>query len=300
MHGNVWSRGTNKRYSFSSKRFSLETLSDGREVGTHYYYSLQLSEECQSSSTTKSFQAQHRSRSYKLSLTNTRESAAPLLHGSISIAPKQKMDPLYAKAQRQLGGSTSSKGTSKKSRKKKRAPNTQSAGQPSAPGGTSFTSESSRSRPQVGGNIESSGGDEHLGGCKCHSCTIGALHAIDAGLGISCLVYGGMVHVAEVTVASISYGLVLLLGSLSGAAGYYSRSCNGCGFQASAVAGLLVGISYIAAFVGILVSWDSFITFLDDSYEELLLNEGSVRKINRLKVLFAIIFAVLACLEGYR
>jgi hypothetical protein len=129
---------------------------------------------------------------------------------------------------------------------------------------------------------------------------MGALHVIDTALGILCLVYGGMVSSAEVTAATISMGLVLVIGSLCGAIGYSTASCNRGGLLGSAVFGLLASLLYIAAFVGILVYWDGFVKFMKDNSADLMLNEGSVGSIEGLKILFAVLTATLALVEGYR
>mmetsp|Transcript_13179 Transcript_13179/g.21474 ORF Transcript_13179/g.21474 Transcript_13179/m.21474 type:complete len:321 (-) Transcript_13179:70-1032(-) len=215
------------------------------------------------------------------------------------------MDPLFSKAQQQLGGASSkamSKGSARKARsKKKRAPKSQNAGQPSGPGGSVATSERSRSRSAVEeGEDTPRAGGESATGSKVALYTVGALHAIDIGLGLALVIYGGIVHVAQVTGLSIFYGLVLLLGAIAGAIGYYSGACNRRGLVGSAIAGLLTCLLDFCAFIAILVSWDSFIKFLNDNHTELMLSKDSVQTIEGLKILYAIIFFVLAVLEGYR
>ena len=223
------------------------------------------------------------------------------------------MDISSLKTQREMGRSSKtpsgSMGSAKKGRKKTRAPETQSAGQPS---GTSLqpsvestrskrsalVSESARSRRTV----ESEDGESVTGagaGTKVAWCTVGVLHAIDIGLGVSLVVYGGLVHATAVTAAAISYGLVLLLGALLGAIGYFS-ACGRRGLRAGAIAGFLICIMDIGTFVAILVSWDSFIGFLNENYEHLMLSEDSVEMIEGLKIPLAVIFVVLACLEVLR
>lgn len=218
------------------------------------------------------------------------------------------MDPIFSKAQRKIDGTSSkasSKGSSRKgkgkARKKKRAPETQNAGQPSGPGGAVLKLGGSRSRSAVGeGEDTSRAGGESATGSKATLYTVGALHAIDIGLGLALVMYGGMVHVAQVTALSVFYGLVLLLGAVAGAIGYYSGACNRRGLVASAIAGLLTCLLDLGAFIAILVSWDSFVKFLQDNHNELMLSEDSVKTIQGLKILYAIIFLVLAVLEGYR
>jgi len=135
---------------------------------------------------------------------------------------------------------------------------------------------------------------------KCTSYTLGALHTIDAGLGLACMVYGGMVHVINVTAITVTYGLVLFIGSVAGAIGYYSEGCNKRGLTASAIAGLLVCLADIAAFVFVIVSWGSFTAFLKENADALLLTDSSISTISSLQILFAVIFIVLAGSEGSR
>jgi len=215
------------------------------------------------------------------------------------------MDPVYRKAQNQISGSTSkagSKGSSRKARKKKRAPNTQNAGQPSGPGGSVSTSERSRSRATAGRQNSSASATavDSDSPSKAALFTTGSLHVIDIGLGLALVIYGGMVHVAQVTALSIFYGLVLLLGAIAGSVGYFSGACNRRGLVGSAVAGALGCLLDLIAFIAVLVSWDSFMNFLNDNQSDLGLTEDSVKSIQGLKVLFAVIFLVLAVLEAYR
>lgn len=215
------------------------------------------------------------------------------------------MDPLSSKAQRQNGGSSkskaSTKGSAKKSRKKKRTPKTQNAGQPSGPGGSLSTAERTKSRSAVerGEETQRAGGGESAG-IKVASYTVGALHAVDIGLGIALVVYGSMVHVTSVTAAALCYGLVLLLGAVAGTIGYYSGACNRRGLRASAFAGFLTCLLDIVAFIAVLVFWDSFIRFLNDNHDLLMLSTDSVETIGGLKIFFAVIFIVLAGLEVHR
>ena len=137
---------------------------------------------------------------------------------------------------------------------------------------------------------------------SCTSCILGALHVIDVGLGVACIVYGGMVHVVSAMATCISYGLLLVIGSIAGAIGYCSggRSKRSPGLMVSAMAGFMISLMNVAAFVAILVSWDPFIDFLKDYQEALLLTEDSIETIQGMKIPLVIIFVVLACLEMYR
>mmetsp|Transcript_4103 Transcript_4103/g.10426 ORF Transcript_4103/g.10426 Transcript_4103/m.10426 type:complete len:320 (-) Transcript_4103:101-1060(-) len=218
------------------------------------------------------------------------------------------MDRATSKAQKKMKGNSSkskSKGSarkakkSKKKEKKEKEPKTQNAGQPSGP--SVSTSQRSKSRSAVvpeetasisGGGLEA--------GRKCASYAVGAMHVIDAGLGLALIIYGGMVHVPSVTATVICYGLVLFLGAVAGTVGYYSEAFNRRGLWASAMAGFLTCFLDIIAFVVILLSWDSFIKLLNDNHEALMLTEDSVKMIQGLKILFAVIFVVLGGLEVHR
>ena len=220
------------------------------------------------------------------------------------------MDPLHSKAQRQIdAASAKSKGSSsRKSKRKKRSANrSQNAGQPSGPSRSVSTSERSRSRAAVHPADEeaavpsrsSSGGPSR--GAQCASYTVGALHAIDIGLGLALVVYGAMVHVSSVTAAAVCYGLLLLLGGAAGRHRLLFRGPgNRRGLRGSAIAGFLAMLLDIGAFIAIIVGWDSFIKFLNENHEALMLSKGAVKTIDGLKILFAVIFLVLAGLEGHR
>ena len=243
-------------------------------------------------------------------------------------------DPIY-KAQSRIGGSnkTASKGSSsagRKARKKKKrsasSRSSQNAGQPTGPsrGGSAASEYSSRSKASSGrsvprGDVERrqssksrsrvGDADDDVGessstplGTKIASYTVGALHGIDIGLGIALVAYGAMIgSVTSAMAICITYGLILALGAIAGTMGYYSGACNRRrGLQASAIAGFITCLIDIAAFIAILASWTSFIAFLKDNHEALMLTEDSVKTIEGLKILFAVIFILLAGLEVHR
>lgn len=214
-----------------------------------------------------------------------------------------------SKAKRQISSSTVSKGKSRKkaARQQRRASLTsQSSGQASGVSTSEQRPRRPRSKRAVDREVEersqprSAAAESSPKGSKLASYTVGALHGTDFGLGLALVVYGAMVHVTSVTAAATAYGLVLLLGAMSGAIGYYSGACNRRGLRASAVAGFLTCLLDIAAFIAVLASWDTFIQFLNDNHEALMLTEDSVKTIQGLKILFAIIFLVLAGLEMHR
>mmetsp|Transcript_31575 Transcript_31575/g.65411 ORF Transcript_31575/g.65411 Transcript_31575/m.65411 type:complete len:317 (+) Transcript_31575:234-1184(+) len=212
------------------------------------------------------------------------------------------MDPLYSKAQRQVSGksktsATSSKASSKRSKKKKQSPKTQTAGQPS---GTSARVASRRAPRQIDRSVEPSGDGDAGVGKKWSLRTMGLLHVVDAGLGLSCIIYGAIVHVAGVTAACVGYGLVLTLGSLCGGVGYWAKTGKRRGLQASSIAGLFAAFLDVAGFVFTLVSWDSFIAFVEDNAGDLLLNDSSIGTIESLKIILAAVFFALACIEVFR
>lgn len=210
------------------------------------------------------------------------------------------MDAATLQAKRQVGSAKSSKSSKSKRKKKRSNRSSQSAGQSSGPGNTAASLERSRRRQSDRFGDASSGDNGANMRGKCTSCTLGALHTIDAGIGLACMVYGGMVHVVNVTAIAVTYGLVLFIGSIAGAMGYYSEGCNKRGLTASAIAGLLACLADIAAFVFVIVSWGSFTAFLKDNAEALLLTDSSINTIRSLQILFAVIFIVLALLEGAR
>lgn len=191
--------------------------------------------------------------------------------------------------------------SAKKARNKTRASEAQGAGQPS--GGPLSRSARTSERAKSRSAIERGDGETiavAAAGINIASCTVGLLHAIDVGLGVALVIYGGLVHVTAVMAVTISYGLVLLLGALAGAIGYFSGACSRRCLRASATAAFLTSILDIGAFIAILVSWDSFVGFLDENYEHLMLSEDSVKVIQGLKIPLAVIFAVLAGLEVLR
>jgi hypothetical protein len=130
---------------------------------------------------------------------------------------------------------------------------------------------------------------------------LGMMLALDIAIGTSCVVYGALVNnLTPVMATLISYGSVLILGAFAGAVGLYTCACSRKGLQASAVFGFLVTLLDIGALITTLLLWDSFIVFLNENYDHLLLSEDSMTTIQGLKILFVVIFGVLALLEFIR
>lgn len=129
---------------------------------------------------------------------------------------------------------------------------------------------------------------------------LGTMLALDIAIGTSCVVYGALVHLTPVMATMISYGSVLILGAFTGALGVYTGSCSQRGLQVSAMVGFLVTLLDIGALITTLLLWDTFIVFLNENYDHLLLSEYSVMRIQGMKILFVVIFAVLALLEFIR
>ena len=230
------------------------------------------------------------------------------------------MDPRTSKTRSTKSGSSKTSSSSRKVRKTKKSKSTSSTtnsrsrendGKVSGGVGTDVTSASTsdhntrRRRNSLDRGASETESSSAAASGFCTSCILGALHIMDIGIGIACIVYGGMVHVVSVMATSISYGLLLVLGSVAGAIGYISSggsktSTRSLGLVISAIAGFLASLMDVAALVTIFLTWDSFIDFLKDNQEDLLLTEDSIETINGLEIPLAIIFFVLACLEIYR
>jgi hypothetical protein len=115
---------------------------------------------------------------------------------------------------------------------------------------------------------------------------------------MSVIVYGALVHdvIIAVVAVLISYGILLLLGFITGAVGYFTSSNRMCCYL-SAIIGFLTFLVDIGAFIAILISWETLIVFLNTNHDHLMLSEDLVQSIQSQKVLIAVIFAVLAVLE---
>lgn len=138
---------------------------------------------------------------------------------------------------------------------------------------------------------------------KCRqwdNIALGTMLALDIAIGTSCVVYGALVHLTPVMATMISYGSVLILGAFAGALGVYTGSCSQRGLQASAMVGFLVTLLDIGALITTLLLWDTFIVFLNENCDHLLLSEDSITTIQGMKIPLVVIFAVLALLEFIR
>lgn len=129
---------------------------------------------------------------------------------------------------------------------------------------------------------------------------LGTMLGLDIAIGTSCVVYGALVQLTPVMATMISYGSVLVLGAFAGALGVYTGSCSQRGLQASAMVGFLVTLLDIGALITTLLLWDTFIVFLNENYDQLLLSEDSITRIQGMKIPLVVIFAALALLEFIR
>jgi hypothetical protein len=204
---------------------------------------------------------------------------------------------------------TKKKTTKKKSTTTKRSDN-QSTGQSSPSMGESGTCSPSVTEGM--GSISVDQGQHNVvsvtqGSLKADGrswgeVALGTMLALDIAIGTSCVVYGALVNnLTPVMATLISYGSVLILGAFAGAVGLYTvGACSRRSLQASAVFGFLVTLLDLGALITTLLLWDSFIVFLNENYDHLLLSEDSITTIQGLKILFVVIFGVLALLEFIR
>ncbi|KAL7483389.1 hypothetical protein ACHAW6_009040 [Cyclotella cf. meneghiniana] len=203
------------------------------------------------------------------------------------------MDPLYAKAQGKVGGSSSkmsSKKTSKKKKRSSRGPSSSQHGGKLLSGAGEPTSESARVLSSRNATPDTSqGGSDSRSSFVVAAVLMNAMHLIDLGLGVACIVYGSMEHDIEVQAVAIALGIILVIGSLCGFVGYCSRSCNRAGLVGSIVIGLIAFLAYIGAFVWVLVSWTSFVSFFDD--DKIIADSNTV---------VTAVLVALALLEGMR
>ena len=161
---------------------------------------------------------------------------------------------------------------------------------------TSSTRMARRSRIHIPKVAESSTPTHTMGVWK--TMILWSMILLDVGLGMSVIVYGALVHDVIITVMAvlISYGILLLLGSITGAVGYFMSSNRMCCYL-SAIIGFLTFLVDIGALIAILISWETLIVFLNTNHDHLMLSEDLVQSIQSQKVLIAVIFAVLAVLE---
>lgn len=198
------------------------------------------------------------------------------------------MDPLYAKAHGKVGGSSTKVSSSKK---KKRSNRSQSAGQPSGRPqlGTGEPTSERRAKSKRGSR-DASQRSVSDGSSKAVAATMNILNVLDTAIGTTYIVGATIDREAAVMAFAISLGSVLLLSSLCGALGYFSKSCNRSGLVLSLILGTIVCLSYIGGFIWALASWDSFVAFLDSDQQIL---EDS-------KIAVVVILAVLAVFETIR
>ena len=204
------------------------------------------------------------------------------------------MDPLYAKAQGKVGGSSSKMSSKKSSKKKKRSSRGPSSSQHSgkiSPGAGEPTSESARVLSSRNATSDAPRSGSVSGSSFAVAAVLmNAMHLIDAGLGVACIVYGSMAHEIDVQAVAIALGIVLVLGSLCGVVGYCSRSCNRAGLVGSILIGIVACLAYLGAFVWVLVSWTSFVSFFDAD-DKIIADSNTV---------VTAVLVALALLEGLR
>jgi len=150
---------------------------------------------------------------------------------------------------------------------------------------------------------ESASATVHAGSRRLPTLFVHLAHALDALIGLACIVYGALIAAhfeepaTEAVAALLTYGSVLLAASAMGTAGLRSARCERVGLAVSQNTGPFVACLYAVA-VGLGIgSKPSDLNYLRDKKDVLYLTDAMIDGLNRFFPLVYTLLALLAAME---
>jgi len=146
--------------------------------------------------------------------------------------------------------------------------------------------------------------DAKLGCChKFAQLLVKIIHVIDALIGLTFLVYGGLIFAEfsdpamEAVITSLTFGSVMVFTSIMGAFGFISPKCSRCGLTLSAWTAPFIAFFYLFVMIAILGDPDTYFNYLTEHQDVMYLNDAEILTMKNLTPLFCIILGSLAAVE---
>ena len=146
--------------------------------------------------------------------------------------------------------------------------------------------------------------DAKLGCCQIFAQLLAKIiHVLDALIGLTFLVYGGMIFAnfsdpaMEAVITSLTFGSVMVFTSIMGAIGFVSSKCSRCGLGLSAWTAPFIAFFYLFVIVAVLGDPETYFNYLTDHQDVMYLNDAEILTMKNLTPLFCIILGSLAAVE---
>mmetsp|Transcript_26322 Transcript_26322/g.54953 ORF Transcript_26322/g.54953 Transcript_26322/m.54953 type:complete len:304 (+) Transcript_26322:157-1068(+) len=146
--------------------------------------------------------------------------------------------------------------------------------------------------------------DAKLGCCtRFAQILVKIIHFVDAAIGLTFLIYGGLMYerfddpAMEAIIGSLTYGSILLFTSLMGFVGFSFKACKRCGLAMSAWTAPFIGFFYLFVIIALAGDTDTYFNYLNDHKEEMYLDDEEIAMLRNLLPFFYIVMAVFTLIE---
>lgn len=149
--------------------------------------------------------------------------------------------------------------------------------------------------------------DSKLGCChKFAQFLAKFVHLLDGLIGLTFLVYGGLIATEfenpaqEAVVTCLTFGTTLLATSIVGAIGFYTSVCWRVGLLISAYIAPFIAFFYVFVIIALLSSPDTYFDYLAEHKDVLYLNDAEIATLRQILPFFYIVMACLTAVEVVR
>jgi len=160
-----------------------------------------------------------------------------------------------------------------------------------------------RSKPKLS-QAEQDAQDAKLGCChKFAQLIVKIVHGLDLLIGLTFLVYGGLIFASfsdpamEAVITSLTFGSVMVFTSILGGIGFISSKCKRCGLTLSAWTAPFIAFFYLFVIIAIIGDPDTYFNYLTEHQDVMYLNDAEILTMKNLAPLFCIILGSLAAVE---
>eukprot|EP00580_Thalassiosira_gravida_P011340 CAMPEP_0201631708 /NCGR_PEP_ID=MMETSP0493-20130528/5592_1 /ASSEMBLY_ACC=CAM_ASM_000838 /TAXON_ID=420259 /ORGANISM="Thalassiosira gravida, Strain GMp14c1" /LENGTH=299 /DNA_ID=CAMNT_0048103089 /DNA_START=99 /DNA_END=998 /DNA_ORIENTATION=+ len=145
-------------------------------------------------------------------------------------------------------------------------------------------------------------------GC-CHyfqEVLVKIVHVIDAAIGLTFLIYGCLINAEfanpamDAVIPSVAFGATMLLTSIMGAIGFYTKLCWRVGLLLSAYTAVLIAFFYTFIIIALLGAKDTYFNYLKENKSVLYLDDDEIAILQQILPFFYIALASLAAIETVR
>lgn len=146
--------------------------------------------------------------------------------------------------------------------------------------------------------------DAKLGCCtRFTQILVKIIHFVDAAIGLTFIIYGGLMYESfddpamEAIIVSLTYGSILLFTSLMGVIGFSFQACNRCGLALSAWTAPFIGFFYLFVIIALAGDTETYFNYLNDHKDVMYLDDAEIAMLKNLLPFFYIVLAAFTLIE---